>query len=78
MWSRIVTRLFWAVATLFAVAVLTFLLINVVPGDPARMIAGPKASPEVLQQVRQNYHLNDPVLKRLGFYLARLARGDLG
>jgi peptide/nickel transport system permease protein len=78
MWTRIVTRLFWAAATLLATAVLTFLLMNVVPGDPARMIAGPKASPEVLQQVRQNYHLNDPVLKRLGFYLLRLAHGDLG
>ncbi len=78
MWSRILTRLVWATVTLLATAVLTFLLINIVPGDPARMIAGPKASPEVLQQVRLNYHLNDPVLKRLGFYLAGLIRGDLG
>lgn len=78
MLKRILTRLFWSGATLFCIAVLTFVLVNVVPGDAARSIAGPKASPEVLQQVRQRYHLNEPVLKRLGYYLAQLARGDLG
>lgn len=76
--ARILIRLFWSGATLLSIAVLTFLLINVVPGDVARSIAGPKASPEVLQQIRQHYHLNDPVFKRLGYYLIQLARGDLG
>lgn len=78
MLTRLLTRLAWSALTLVSIAVLAFLLINVVPGDVARAIAGPKASPEVLREIRLNYHLNDPVIKRLGFYLARLARGDLG
>ena len=78
MLNRILTRLFWSVVTLLATAVLTFLLINAVPGDVARSIAGSKASPEVLQQVREKYHLNDPLPVRLGHYLLQLARGDLG
>jgi peptide/nickel transport system permease protein len=78
MLTRLLTRLFWSAATLLGTAVLTFLLINVVPGDPARVIAGPKASPEVLREVRQKYRLDAPVLMRLGFYLSRLAKGDLG
>jgi peptide/nickel transport system permease protein len=75
---RLLSRLFWSVLTLLGTAVLTFLLINVVPGDPARVIAGAKASPEVLREVRLKYHLDDPALKRLGYYLGQLARGDLG
>ncbi len=78
MLTRLLTRLFWSAVTLLGTAVLTFLLINAVPGDVARVIAGSKASPEVLQQVREKYHLNDPLPKRLGRYLVQLAHGDLG
>jgi len=49
-----------------------------VPGDVARVIAGAKASPQVLQEVREKYHLNDPLPIRLGYYLLQLAHGDLG
>lgn len=78
MLTRLLPRLFWSAVTLLATAVLTFFLINAVPGDVARVIAGSKASPKVLQQVREKYHLNDPLPKRLGRYLVQLAHGDLG
>lgn len=64
--------------TLLGTAVLIFFLINLVPGDVARIIAGPKASPAVLAEIRQSYHLDDPIWKRLAEYLAQLAHGDLG
>jgi peptide/nickel transport system permease protein len=64
--------------TLFGVAVLTFILVNAVPGDVARIIAGPKASPEVIHQIHVRYHLDDPMWKRLTSYLGQLASGDLG
>jgi peptide/nickel transport system permease protein len=78
MLARLGIRLFWSGVTLLGTAVLIFFLINIVPGDVARIIAGPKASPAVLQQIRQEYHLNDPVWQRLGYYLDQLAHGDLG
>jgi peptide/nickel transport system permease protein len=78
MLARFITRLIWSALTLMATAVLVFFLVNAVPGDVAKIIAGPKASPEVLQQIRQRYHLNDPVLKRLGYYFLQLGHGDLG
>ncbi len=78
MLNRLLPRLFWSAVTLLATAVVTFFLINAVPGDVARVIAGSKASPEVLRQVREKYHLNDPLPKRLGRYLVQLAHGDLG
>jgi peptide/nickel transport system permease protein len=75
---RLLTRIFWSVITLLGTAVLTFLLVNAVPGDVARVIAGPKASAEVLEQIRVRHHLNDPLWQRLGHHLWNLARGDLG
>lgn len=73
-----INRLIWSLATLTGTAVLTFLLTNLVPGDVARVIAGSKASPEVIQQIRARYHLDKPVVQRMGLYLGQLARGDLG
>jgi peptide/nickel transport system permease protein len=75
---RILTRLLWSAVTLLGTAILTFLLINAVPADVARVIAGAKATPEVLEQIRDNYHLKDPLFKRLGYYLLQVSRGDLG
>jgi peptide/nickel transport system permease protein len=75
---RLLTRIFWSVITLLGTAVLTFLLVNAVPGDVAQVIAGPKASAEVLEQIRVRHHLNEPLWQRLGHHLWNLARGDLG
>jgi ABC-type dipeptide/oligopeptide/nickel transport system permease component len=75
---RLLTRLFWSVVTLLGTAVLTFILVNAVPGDVARVIAGPKASPQVIHQIRERLHLDEPMWKRLGYHLASLAHGDLG
>lgn len=76
--ERLIIRFFWSCVTLLGTAVLIFLLVNLVPGDVARIVAGPKASPAVLNEIREQYHLNDPLWKRLGYYLDQLAHGDLG
>ena len=76
--KRLLNRLFWSVVTLFSTAVLTFFLVNVVPGDVARVIAGSKASPEVIKEIHAKFHLDDALWKRLGYYFGDLARGDLG
>jgi peptide/nickel transport system permease protein len=78
MLPRLLIRLFWSAVTLFGTAVLIFFLVNAVPGDVARIIAGPKASAAVLQQIHREYHLDQPVWQRFGYYLAQLAHGDLG
>ncbi|MGI5350311.1 ABC transporter permease [Streptomyces sp. CA-250714] len=75
---RIATRLLLGLFTVTAVVLLTFVLQYVVPGDPARSIAGPKASAEVLSEVRARLHLDDPLWSQLGHYLSSVATGDLG
>jgi peptide/nickel transport system permease protein len=78
MFTRLLIRLFWSAVTLLGTAVLLFFLVNAVPGDVAKIIAGPKASPVVLAQIHKEYHLDDPVWKRLGWYLDQLAHANLG
>jgi ABC-type dipeptide/oligopeptide/nickel transport system permease component len=46
MLARLFNRIIWSAVTLLGTAVLTFLLVNAVPGDVARVIAGSKASPK--------------------------------
>lgn len=75
---RLSNRLFWSMVTLAGTAVLTFFLVNAVPGDVARVIAGPKASADVIKSIHAKYHLDEPLWKRLGYHLTRLAHGDLG
>ena len=75
---RLSNRLFWSVVTLLGTAVLTFMLVNAVPGDVAKIIAGPKASAEVIKSIHTKFHLDEPLWKRLGYHLNDLAHGDLG
>lgn len=62
---------------LLAVSLL-FLMIHMAPGDPASVILGPKASPELKAEVNQRMGLDKPLYVQLGSYFAGLARGDLG
>ena len=71
-------RLLGLVPILLGVAVLVFFLVRFVPGDPAVTIAGERASPELLAEVRRVHGLDQPLPVQLVRYLAKLAEGDLG
>ncbi|MEO7157065.1 MAG: glutathione ABC transporter permease GsiC, partial [Vicinamibacterales bacterium] len=57
----IAKRLLGLVPTLLLVGILVFLLVHLLPGDPARLAAGPDASPETVQLVRQDLGLDLPL-----------------
>ena len=67
-----------AVSTLLGTTLVLFVLVRVVPADPAVSIAGPKADPETLAAIRKDLGLDDPMPVQLGRYLWQLAHGDLG
>jgi ABC-type dipeptide/oligopeptide/nickel transport system permease component len=71
-------RLALGAISIAGVILLTFVLQFSLPGDPARRIAGPRASPEVLAAVRRNLHLDDPEPVQLVHYVENIAQGDLG
>jgi peptide/nickel transport system permease protein len=49
-----------------------------VPGDPARLAAGPQATPEMYEQIRREFGLDDPLPVQYWSYVSNLARGDWG
>ncbi|MCF7548392.1 ABC transporter permease [Pseudonocardia sp. WMMC193] len=59
-------------------ALLAFFLVRLIPGDPARQIAGPDATPETYLAVREQLGLDGSIWSQLGAYLADLLRLDLG
>src|SRR5690606_16610379 len=78
---RIGTRLALAVLVLWGAATLSFIALQLTAGDPAlAVLGGPDARPtqEVLDQVRREYGLNDPVAVQYLRYLGRLVTGDFG
>jgi peptide/nickel transport system permease protein len=74
----ILRRLAFMVFVLWGVTLVTFFLSRVVPGDPARLLAGPKANPLDVAHIRQIYGLDRPLLAQYGRYMADLAHGNLG
>ncbi len=71
-------RLLGMALTLFAVLSFAFLLTFQIPQDPARAIAGARATPQQLEDVRQRLGLNQSGLTQYVRYLGAVARGDLG
>ena len=63
---------------LFGLSVITFGLSHVVPGDPARLMAGPRASKSAVEKIREKYGLNDPVPVQYVNYVKGVLSGDLG
>jgi len=66
------------VPTLLAVSLAVFLVLHLVPGDPARNAAGPDAEEEDIALIREHYGLDQPLWRQYGTYLVRVAQGDLG
>lgn len=78
MFRQILRRLLLAIPTLFAVVTIIFLVVRVVPGDPARAVLGDYASEETIQAYREQMGLNDSLLVQYKNYMLGLLQGDLG
>jgi ABC-type dipeptide/oligopeptide/nickel transport system permease component len=75
---QIIRRLIISLPALVGVLFLCFCLLQVVPTDPARIIAGPDAKPEEVAAVREELGLDRPIIVQFVEYITRVARGDLG
>jgi len=76
--AYVLRRLAAALLILLGVSFVTFLLLYILPADPARQIAGRAASPETVANIRAQLGLDRPFLVQYGRYLAGLLHGDLG
>jgi peptide/nickel transport system permease protein len=74
----IVNRLILSVVLVFVSSVAIFVLMALVPGDPARTILGSNATPTSIAYLRQQMGLNQPLYAQYGKWLVGLLHGDLG
>ena len=78
MLAHIARRLLTAIPVMFGVLLIGFVLLQVVPTDPAVVRAGPLATPDVIEAIRSDLGLDKPLVTQFFLYLGRLAQGDLG
>jgi glutathione transport system permease protein len=74
----IVKRLLGLVPTLLLVGILVFLLVHLLPGDPARLAAGQDATPETVQLVRKDLGLDRPLPQQFVRFVGGALSGDFG
>jgi len=78
MGQYIVRRFLQMIPIAFGILTLVFSLIHLIPGDPARQIAGENARPEDIQAVRKALGLDQPLWSQYVTYVSHVVRGDLG
>ncbi|MEZ6186947.1 MAG: ABC transporter permease [Planctomycetota bacterium] len=71
-------RLLSILPLLLGVSLLVFLMVRLIPGDPARNLAGERASEEQLERIRKEHGLDRPLPAQYAGFMGRLAQGDLG
>jgi ABC-type dipeptide/oligopeptide/nickel transport system permease component len=75
---QVMKRLGTALPSLIGVVIVTFILTRALPGDPAAYFAGPAATAEAVEQIREKLGLDRPLVVQVFAYLGDLAQGDLG
>ena len=71
-------RLLYSIPVIFLVSVVAFFLLQIAPGDPAQLLVGPDADPKLVQQMREQLGLNDPIWVQYLSWLKGTLSGDLG
>jgi peptide/nickel transport system permease protein len=75
----LLARIAWAVPIVLAILIINFLIVHLVPGDPVQALVGDFPTPPgYIEQVRQEFGLDQPISHQLGLYLWNLAQGNLG
>ena len=74
----IVKRILAVIPTLILISIFVFMFVRFIPGDPARRVAGPDATLEDVEMIRETLGLNKPVLEQYKDYILGLLHGDMG
>lgn len=64
--------------TMFFVSIFIFLFIRMIPGDPARLLLGDKATPEAIQRITEQYGLDKPLITQYAIWMKGVLTGDFG
>lgn len=77
-WSILRQRCWGLVLVVMGVCVITFIISHLIPGDPARLLAGDRANDDIVRHIRQQLGLDQPVYVQFWRYVTALFFGDLG
>lgn len=77
-YSFILTRPLQFVPVVFGVSLVTFVLVRMIPGDPARVLLGARATPTAIANIRAQYGLDEPIWLQYLYFLRNLAHGEMG
>ncbi len=78
MLNFLVRRIIYSVFVLLGLSIVIFVIARIMPGDPARMAVGARAPQWVVDQIREQMHLNDPLPVQYGYWLRDAVHGDFG
>ncbi|QRX82026.1 glutathione ABC transporter permease GsiC [Glaciimonas sp. PAMC28666] len=78
MFPYVLKRLIGLIPTLLIVAVMVFMFVHLLPGDPARLVAGPEADLQTVEMIRHDLGLDKPIHKQFLNYFGNALRGDFG
>lgn len=65
-------------AVAFGISLVTFILVRLIPGDPARTMLGTRATPTAIANIRAQYGLDEPLWAQYFYFLKNLAHGEMG
>lgn len=74
----VLTRPLQFLPVLFGISVITFVLVRLIPGDPARVLLGTRATPDAIARIRAQYGLDEPFVVQYLYFLRNLADGEMG
>jgi peptide/nickel transport system permease protein len=66
------------IPVLFGISIITFVLVRLIPGDPARILLGARATPTAIANIRAQYGLDEPMWLQYLYFLKNLGAGELG
>ena len=73
-----VRRILETIPLMLIISIFVFMFIHLLPGDPAKTLAGVEATVEEVEAIREEWGLNDPLIVQYGNYMKDLFRGDMG
>jgi peptide/nickel transport system permease protein len=74
----VLRRLLQALPVLVGITLVTFAMVHLVPGDPARALAGQRATPQILASIRHQLGIDRPLLQQYWHFIANIGHGQLG
>ena len=74
----ILTRPVQFLPVIFGISIITFILVRLIPGDPARVLLGTRATPDAIARIREQYGLDEPFLLQYLYFRITLPTARWG